>query len=222
MDWREKLWLKKIGDLHFLVNLYVKERLVLDHSMDFLLLKPGSGHHVSWKHGCMPLVGAKDVEIIKVIPDSRITDLVSGVVWGLVQLWRFPCESLVSKTRKGLFYLTAASNRDWAEQTQIITSLLHVCIFQSAFAKGWGYTIQQGPLNPSSCSSKVKVTNGHHPSSRRLEEMRLQKCTFMTCGSSVGCWQGWGVLIRGVGRKKKKPLWGINFLSPLWSAGMFI
>lgn len=58
MGWREQFWLK-IGVLHFLVNLYVKERLVLDNSIGFFLLKPVSGHLVFWKHGCMPLVGAK-------------------------------------------------------------------------------------------------------------------------------------------------------------------
>lgn len=154
----------------------------------------------------MLLVSAKDVEMIKVTPDSGIKGLVSDAVQGLVQLWMFLWESLVSKSREGLFSLTASSNRD-NEQSKFRPSapLLRVCILQSALAKGWGYTIQQGPVNPNSCSSQVKGINGHNPSSRRLEEMRLQKCTFMTCGSSVGCWQGWGDLIRGVGRKEKKP-----------------
>lgn len=144
--------------------------------------------------------------MIKVTPDSRSKDLVCDVQ-GVDQLWRSEWESLVSKPREGLSSPISASNRHWTEKSRIISPLVCACIFQSALPEGQGYTIQQGPVNPSSCSSNVKVINGYNPSSRRLEEMRLQKCTFMTCGSSAGCWQGWGVLIRGVGRGEKKALY---------------
>lgn len=146
------------------------------------------------------------MKMIKVTPDSRINDLVSDDV----QLWRFPWESLVSKTREGFFFffpLISASSRDWAEQVQISSPLAPCLHFPECPCWRSGFHHPTSSVNPSSCSSNVKVINGHNPSSRRLEEMRLQKCTFMTCGSSVGCWQGWGVLIRGVGRKKKKALY---------------
>lgn len=80
--------------------------------------------------------------------------------------------------------------------------------FMSSFSwvpclKGQGYTVQQGSLDPQQLFfSNMKIINGHNPSHKRLEEMRLQKCTFMTRESTVGCWQGWGVLIRRVGEKK--------------------
>lgn len=86
---------------------------MLDTSTDFVLLKSCSGHPASWKHGCVPLVGARDVEMLKAASDSRRKDFVSDVLLKVVvQLCWFPWGSEVSKTKEGLFSVAAASERD--------------------------------------------------------------------------------------------------------------